>query len=88
MILIRSLNDFLSFSASRLQTQNSLVDQDRRRILDVANLEMQTTYIASISNLGRAGLFKQATESPKELTTSEIELLMNRNSHDRSHIET
>ncbi|KAI1852625.1 hypothetical protein JX266_002166 [Neoarthrinium moseri] len=60
----------------------AITDQDRRRLLDLPELDIQTANLAAVTELDKAQLLERAAKSPDALTDAEIDLLWHRFWHD------
>ncbi|KAF3017462.1 hypothetical protein E8E14_009574 [Neopestalotiopsis sp. 37M] len=62
----------LSESAAKIS------DQDRRRLLDIPDQDVESANLAAVTELSKAQLLERAVKSPNDLTDAESELLWRR----------
>ncbi|KAI0890229.1 uncharacterized protein GGS22DRAFT_150283 [Annulohypoxylon maeteangense] len=79
---------FPDLEALALSNPSSITDEDKRRVLDFPESEMQATNIAATTSLSKKALLQQAAELPDLLTQAEVDLLKNRYWLDLSRAES
>ncbi|KAI1171967.1 hypothetical protein F4777DRAFT_27641 [Nemania sp. FL0916] len=72
------VEQFPNLESSALSDPSSISIEDRRRILDFPEPEIQAANIAAVTSLSKPALLQRASESPEQLTHAEVDLLKDR----------
>ncbi len=59
---------FPDFEATALTNPSAFSNEDKRRVLDFPQPEVQDANIAAVSSLSKSALLRRAAQSPEQLT--------------------
>lgn len=69
---------FPDFEATALTNPSAFSNEDKQRVLDFPQSEVQDANIAAVSSLSKSALLRRAAQSPEQLTQAEVDLLKDR----------